>query len=766
VRRHLLRTARQSGGATISTAREPGDTSALPDGSAVPAEEFLAAIVGSADEAIVGLAIDGTILSWNDAAERLYGYRASEVVGTSVISLMPDDREDELTVLLGRVQRWETVRSVETEQLRKSGTRARVAISLAPVRPRDGDAVGICMIVHDRTEGSLSGEVGTQAEPRAEQLTNWWEKLSSIAPIGLCLVDRDLRFVRVNEKAAAINGLPVADHIGRTLEEVVPQFWPQLEPAYRRVLATGELVTDVEVTNESAEEEGRVHSWLQSFYPVRDAGEVVGVGAVFSDVTDLKEAELAQQDLSLAIRYQSAHDPVTGLPNRTLLVERAERMLARARDEEVDVVAVVLDLDKFNDVSDALGAAAGDQLLVEVAQRLRHIARDTDTVGRLGSGEFVLLAEIRRPVGTAGPNGSAGAVLVGERVLSIFRDPFVIGDPPSACHVSAATGIASGAREHAEELLRDADIALYRAKAEATRGYVLFEGEMRDALRRNLDLGEDLRAALDRQEFALSYQPLVSISAGAVVGVEALLRWRHPERGLVAPADFLPLLEESGLIVDVGREVLRWACLEAVRWREAGFDLPVSVNVSARQLESRALRDDISAALSESGLDPQRLVIEISERALLHEPDVVMGRIAKLKALGLRVAVDGFGAGYSSLARMRGYPIDIVKIDPAFVSAITGSTGDQSLFNALVQLGNSLGFETVAEGIEEQDQLDRLRGGECGTGQGFLYAKPLEPEAFMSFLRRDLAHGTSTPAGQATAGSRHDRRSDDASTRA
>jgi EAL domain-containing protein (putative c-di-GMP-specific phosphodiesterase class I) len=358
--------------------------------------------------------------------------------------------------------------------------------------------------------------------------------------------------------------------------------------------------------------------------------------------------------------------------------------------------------------------------------------------------EFALLAEGHRPATASVPDASVFATLVGERVLSVFREPFSAGGPAAACRISAAIGVAFGVDQHAEALLRDADIALHQAKAATTRGYVVFEREMRDAVKRHLELGHDLRAALHRHEFELYYQPLFSIETGAVVGVEALLRWRHPERGSVPPSEFVPLLEESGMIVDVGRHVLHRACQEAARWRGAGFDLPVSVKVSARQLSSGALPDDVSGALSGPGLDPARLVIEISERALLKEPDVTMGRIAKLKALGARVAVDDFGAGYSSLARMRGYPIDIVKIDRAFVSAMTGHPGGPSLFNALVQLGGSLGLETVAQGIEEQDQLDQLRAGECDTGQGFVYAEPLEAEALLAFLRED-ARGPPPP---------------------
>jgi len=585
-----------------------------------------------------------------------------------------------------------------------------------------------------------------QAEKEAAESLSILDTLQSTAPVGFSFVDRDFRFVRVNEKAAAINGVSVQDHLGRAMAEVIPQFWPLLEPSYRRILSRGEPILNLEVDSETAEDPGRLHSWLESFYPVRVDEEIIGVGAVFVDVTELKEAEQTQKDLMDQLQHQALHDPLTGLPNRTLIIDRAEQMVARGRRNKVATGALFIDVDNFKDINDTLGHRVGDALLVELAGRLTSLLRDTDTVGRLGGDEFVVLTESPSVVGGSEEAGQSGegssadtvSTAVAERILEVLREPFALGDNQFLHTVTASIGIATGPRATAEELLRDADVALYEAKAAGKQRYVLFQPQMRQAVESHVELHKDLGLAVGRDEFFLAYQPIFEIDTCAVVGVEALLRWQHPVRGVVMPDEFIPILEESGLILSVGRQVLRRACQQAAAWRKEGHNLSMSVNISPRQLDSPGIVNDITEALEASGLDPHHLVVEITESTLMRDPASTVERISQLKASGVSVAVDDFGTGYSSLAYLRRFPVDILKIDRSFIASMTSSERSSALIHTLVQLGKSLGLDTVAEGIEEQQQLEQLRDEQCDTGQGFLYAKPLSPQELEVFLRTHL----------------------------
>ncbi len=436
------------------------------------------------------------------------------------------------------------------------------------------------------------------------------------------------------------------------------------------------------------------------------------------------------------IRHQALHDTLTGLPNRALVLDRVDNMLARARRRNEPASLLFLDLDGFKGVNDSLGHEAGDRLLQAVAARLVLAVRDGDTVGRLGGDEFVVLIE-------AASDGEDAETVAG-RILADLREPFEITDTHHPLVVTASVGIACGDRLTASELLRDADVALYRAKEAGKDQAVSFEPEMHTAIRDQARLLADLRRALEREEFFLVYQPIFDLRSRTVTGAEALLRWRHPERGIVQPAGFIPTLEDTGLIVDVGRWVIFEACRQAAELRSHGHDLVISVNVSARQLESDRVVTDLRAALARYEIDPHRLVIEITETTLMRDPDATARRLAAIREIGTRVAIDDFGTGYSSLAYIRQFPLDVLKIDRSFVNAMAGSDQADALVHALVQLGKSLGLETLAEGIEEADQFDALQRQECDSGQGFLLARPLDPVDLESFL---LTNEVTAPVG-------------------
>ncbi len=420
------------------------------------------------------------------------------------------------------------------------------------------------------------------------------------------------------------------------------------------------------------------------------------------------------------LQHQALHDSLTGLPNRALILDRIDRMLARSRREHTAVAALFLDLDNFKDINDTLGHRAGDELLVSVGVRLKSAVRENDTVGRLGGDEFVVLAD--------GVSLEAGVDVVADRLLDVLATPFIISASPVPLSVSASIGIAEGDRATPEEMLQDADIAMYQAKAAGKRKAVKFITSMQESVDHHRSLEVDLQGALEAQQFFLMYQPTVDLSTGAFTGVEALLRWKQPDRGVVQPDDFIPALETSGLIVPVGAWVLHEACRQGAVWQNRGHRFTVSVNIAAKQLERDQLVTDVQEAIAMSGFDSHELILELTETALMHDSGSTLSRLMLLKALGVRIAIDDFGTGYSSLAYLRQFPIDILKIDRSFVSGIADSRESAALVHTLVQLGKVLGIETLAEGVETIDQRSRLENENVDSGQGFLFARPLTVE--------------------------------------
>jgi diguanylate cyclase (GGDEF)-like protein len=427
------------------------------------------------------------------------------------------------------------------------------------------------------------------------------------------------------------------------------------------------------------------------------------------------------------LRHQSLHDALTGLPNRVLALDRAEQMLARARRLQIPVAALYVDIDGFKHVNDTFGHAAGDELLRTVATRLADVVREGDTAARLSGDEFVVLVE--------GSTLDAGPELVAERLLEVLRRPYDIsGQTARQLSLTASIGIALGERASAAELLRDADVALYEAKAAGKDYYMLFKSSMQTAARDRLTLEMDLAEALEQRQLFLQYQPTFDLQSESVIGVEALIRWRHPTRGVIAPIEFIPIAEESGLIVPIGRWVLEDACRQAAIWCRHGHRIDMSVNVSGGQLDDDELIEDVRHALAESGLDPATLTLEITETTLMRDAEATAKRLRSLKELGVRIAIDDFGTGYSSLAYLRQFPVDALKIDRSFISGIAGSKGSAALIHTLVQLGKTLDIETLAEGIEERSQLETLQREHCDHGQGFLFSRPLDVDAVEKFL--------------------------------
>jgi diguanylate cyclase (GGDEF)-like protein/PAS domain S-box-containing protein len=437
---------------------------------------------------------------------------------------------------------------------------------------------------------------------------------------------------------------------------------------------------------------------------------------------------IVRQSAESKVRHQALHDPLTGLPNRSLLLDRLDHWAQRATRDSSTAAVLFVDLDNFKVINDALGHEHGDRLLCAVADRLQRELRPSDTIARVGGDEFVVLCEDI-------PNEHDALAMV-DRLVRALDAPFELGGQPQ--HATASIGIAlsDGSSEPAA-LIRDADVAMYRAKERGRARYELFDDEMRERSITWLETESDLRRALERAELRNVYQPIVSPTSGQIVGFEALVRWHHPERGVVSPADFIPVAEQSGLIVPLGRVVLAQACAEAARWnreRPGRDPLRIAVNFSPRQLSHPHAFETVVEVLDLTGLAPDLLCVEITESALVDDAASTVATLGRLKELGVQLALDDFGTGYSSLTYVRRFPIDTLKIDRSFIDGIVGSTEDEAIVTAVLSMGRALGVDVVAEGVETEEQATRLRSLGCVLAQGYLFSRPVSPEAVDALL--------------------------------
>jgi diguanylate cyclase (GGDEF)-like protein/PAS domain S-box-containing protein len=457
-----------------------------------------------------------------------------------------------------------------------------------------------------------------------------------------------------------------------------------------------------------------------------EAGDFISIDGFISDLTEMREAEHQ-------LRLGALYDPLTELPNRGLFMDRLEHALRRTKRHAEYVFAVLfLDLDRFKVVNDSLGHLAGDELLVTVAQRLQTCLRPNDTIARLGGDEFTILVEDVTDI--------ADVTHVSDRILSSLKEPVALGGHEVFTTVSIGIALSTTGYEHPQELLRDADIALYRAKALGKSRYEVFDTNMRIRAMELLQMETRLRQAMDREDLLLHYQPIVFLETGNVVGFETVLRWHHPDRGLISPSEFLPIAEETGLIVELDRWVLREACRQMQLWQQqfpAYSSLSVSVNLSSRQFAQPDLVDRISQILKETGIEANRLQIEITEGVIMQNAESAALKLNQLKKLGIRIGIDDFGTGYSSLSYLHQFPVDRLKIDRAFINGID-SQKNLEIVRTIVELAHSLSMDVVAEGVETGVQLAQVKAFGCEYGQGFWFSKALDIEGAEVFLQRGL----------------------------
>jgi diguanylate cyclase (GGDEF)-like protein len=459
--------------------------------------------------------------------------------------------------------------------------------------------------------------------------------------------------------------------------------------------------------------------------PVRPSRHDISHYIVTSiDITDRKKSEQR-------IRFLAQHDVLTELPNRSLCVERLRQAIQQAPRHQQRVAVMFIDLDRFKDINDSLGHHIGDALLRSVSRRLTDAVRAGDTVSRLGGDEFVVVL-------SSVQDADEAAHIVNQRLIPLIRQPHPVDG--AELHISCSVGIAMWPEDggDVDTLMRNADAAMYQAKAAGKDGARFFNAEMTERAQARLALEAQLRRAVEAgDQFELRWQPRVDAATGRLVGAEGLIRWHHPERGLVSPGEFIPVAEETGMIVPIGNWVIGEACRQIAAWRAEGFSgHGFSINLSARQLRDRGLADEVRAAVSRHGIAPGELELELTESMVMEQAELALSQMHALRALGVGLSIDDFGTGYSSLAYLNRFPIDKLKIDRSFVHDMLGDTTDLAIIKAIIRLGHSLGLRIVAEGVERPDEAAMLREAGCDELQGYLFSVPLRAPDLLAWVRR------------------------------
>lgn len=663
------------------------------------------------------------ILDWSREAETIFGWRCEEVVGKRIgadVRLIHEEDEeavgDVLTALLLGGERRVVF---QNRNYTKDGSVVHCEWYNSALLDESGKLVSVMSIALDVTERK-------RADENIRQLGRYNRSLIEANLDGLMMLSPAGEITDANPAMEGMTGLSRERLVGTE----ATQYFTDREAAAEAIRLGFHHGSVRSRPLEILHRDGRTTPVVYNASVYRDAtGDIIGLLGAARDITERKALEDR-------LAHQAFHDALTGLPNRALFMDRVEHALARAARQGGLVAVLYLDLDGFKHVNDSLGHERGDELLVAVAGRLGATLRDEDTFARLGGDEFtVLLEEVAE---------ASYAIRVAERIITALQAPFTLQG--REVFVGTSVGIVLGAPDSSSpvSLLRDADMAMYRAKQAGKGRCEVFDKTMNELASRRLDLESELRRALDREEFVLHYQPIVDLihhegATGRLVGMEALVRWNHPTQGLVSPCDFIPLAEETGLILPLGRWVLWEACRQARRWGMESGPGPapfVSVNLSSRQFGNPDLVGEVAEALRLTGVDPHSISLEITESAVMEDGSATISTLQQLKELGVTLAIDDFGMGYSSLSYLKRFPVDTLKIDKSFVSGLGHDLEDTAIVQAVITLAKTLGMHVIAEGAETPEQLSRLRALGCELGQGYYFSKPMPSDSASQALAK------------------------------
>ena len=669
-------------------------------------EEQFRDLVENINEVIYALDATGCVTYVSPAVEEVGGYKPAEVLGRSFTEFIHPEDLPEILQSFQRVVSGNMEPS-EYRVLTKSGDVHWVRSSSRLVY-EDGQIAGLRAVLMDITDRKQAEEALRESESRQRALLDAMPDL-------MCRVRRDGLFLDFRPGGDALPRLGDADLAGRNIAAVLPAgVVEQILHHVERSLSGG----DMQVFEYQHRLQGEMRDFEARIVP-SGPDEVL---ALVRDITERKQMEDT-------IRHLAYHDPLTGLPNRVLFQDRFGQALAQARRSNQPLALMSLDLDRFKVINDTLGHAGGDHLLQAVAARLTRIVRDGDTIARVGGDEFML--------SFPGAGRPEDAVKVADKILRSLRRPFSVDG--QEFHSTASLGLAFYPHDgrDADTLRKNADAAMYRAKEQGRNNYQLYTAAMNAEASQRLALENSLRRALERDEFAVYYQPQADVQTGGIVGIEALVRWQHPERGLVLPGEFIPIAEETGLIVPLGERVLRTACRQAKSWQDGGLSpLRIAVNLSTRQFRQPSLVDAVTGILEETGLSPHLLELEITEGVAMQDVDFVIVVLRSLHEMGVRISIDDFGSGYSSLSYLKNFPIQTLKIDRSFVDDLTVDASDAAITSAVIAMAHSLNLNVIAEGVETEAQLAFLRERGCDQFQGFLLAGPMSGDSVRAWLGR------------------------------
>jgi diguanylate cyclase (GGDEF)-like protein/PAS domain S-box-containing protein len=657
---------------------------------------------------------DGRILFTNPADARMHGYTVEELLGQNARVFAPGgagkplNRQD-----LMRMTSWRR----ETTNARKDGSVFPCHLMSDVVRDRNGEIVGVVTACEDITQRKAAEEALRESEER-------YALAASGASDGVW--DWNLRsgVAYFSSRWKGILGYG-DDEVGRVPDEWLKRIHPEDLARVKAELAThlGARSPHLETEHRLLHQDGSFVWVLVRGLAVRDErGEAYRIAGSLTDISDRKKAE--EQ-----LIHDALHDPLSNLPNRAFFLTLLDRAIKRTRRRSDYLFAVLfVDLDRFKMVNDSLGHGVGDQLLAAISTRLKACVRPGDVVARLGGDEFTILLEDIR--------GVNDATRVAERIQAELKEPFVFDGHEVFTSASIGIALSTAGHDRPEYFLRDADTAMYRAKARGKARYEMFDEAMHVRAVAQLQLETDLRRALERGEFRVRYQPIVVLSTGQVTGFEALVRWQHSERGLIAPAEFIPLAEETGLIIPISRWVMEAACRQARAWIDQFPDQPdlsVSVNLSAKHFQQPDLVAQIQEVLKQAGLGPENLRLEITESVLMDEPESHVNVIRALQKAGIQVQIDDFGTGYSSLSYLQRFSVDTLKIDRSFLGE-SGESDGWDIVETIITLAQDLGVTVIAEGVETEEQTARLKALRCEHAQGFLFREPVDAEAATAIL--------------------------------
>ena len=669
----------------------------------------LAGMVATSNDAIMAVDLTGLILNWNRGAERMYGYTAEEIIGRSISTITPDAKANELTGILDRARRGQTIEPVETLRKRKDGSLVEVSISFSTLADVDGTVMATTGIHRDISTAKRAAEALRASEER-------YRRIVEAAYEGIWLIDAQNMTTFVNPRMAEMLGWTVEEMVGRSVLDFLDADAQATFNAHQPDRLMGNArQREVRFTRKDGTD-----CWtLLSLRPSSDqAGHYEGSLAMVMDITERRR-------IQKALEYQALHDALTGLPNRLLLAERLAEALGSARSAHQQVGVLIIDLDHFKEVNETFGLQAGDRVLEQIGPRLRSEIGAEDMVARLSGDEFAVLLRNTDPL---------AASVKAACLLKALESPFEVEGQHLDVAISIGVAIFPDDGDDPGTLLRRADIALFVAK-QARGAFVRYAPEYEKQGESRLTLMAELRRALhDDDQLFLQFQPLVSLRDRSLAAVEALVRWQHPQRGLVPPMDFVPFAEKTGLVQPLTKWVLASAIKQSAAWHRGGHPIPVSVNISMRDLVDPGFPQLVSTLLRDAKAEPSWVRLEITESVIMSKPEQAIKTLSQLRKLGIRLAVDDFGTGYSSLAYLDRLPVHEIKIDKSFVSAMVGEVSRTNIVRASIDLGHSLRLESVAEGVEDARTWEVLAALGCDTAQGYFISPPLVAEEVLPWL--------------------------------